>query len=415
MIIFKKKKEGRGIEELENTSHPIDIAIEKTKQKQIANMSSRSVFRPTHRLFGPQGQRVGMMCSAFPDCLSAPNLGKAIEILKEDCKVAFTSDAVRHGEKYSQGNTFWYPSNQLPRCTFEQLASDLFQHHTRDIPSYDPSLSGVEWWVLYLHNIDDVGYHWDRDYGLELEKNQLVHPYLGTVTYLTSIGGPTVFLDMCGSTKPEKYDGYQFSRYRVSYPKPGKHVTFNGNLLHGAPSSLIPREESDSESGEDEEDGSDEESIPENEARITFLANVWIDHQPSQAEPLPEELLSSLSNESSIRMVFDQVEPIPLDITHGCRSSWALSANDETYRIEVPLPNEKTLEELNASPGRTYEVIFPRGDGVLLLEETAEGSSDSGEESEHLGEEEQQEVQRDRRNGKRKVGCVDQNSLKRSK
>ena len=41
---------------------------------------------------------------------------------------------------------------------------------------------------------DDIGWHWDKDYGMEA-RGINVHPCLATVTYLSDLGGPTVILE----------------------------------------------------------------------------------------------------------------------------------------------------------------------------------------------------------------------------
>lgn len=41
---------------------------------------------------------------------------------------------------------------------------------------------------------DDIGWHWDKDYGME-RMGINVHPCVATVTYLSQNGGPTVILD----------------------------------------------------------------------------------------------------------------------------------------------------------------------------------------------------------------------------
>jgi hypothetical protein len=322
-------------------------------------------------------------CESYLESIQCQSPEEEMKILRKDCKIAFTSRAVLAGDKYSQGATFFLRSDSEPRCTLERLAKEIFLHHTGD-RQYDATRSGVEWWVLCLHHIDDVGFHWDRDYGIELEENRLVHPDLGTVTYLSDVGGPTVFLDMPGDTPPEAYDQYPFTQCRVSYPISGKHVTFDGTLLHGAPSSLYPESSSDSE--ESEGSGSDDEegSIPESEARITFLVNIWLDHLPTQAEPLPDTLISSLSNLSSIRMAFVPAAVLPLDCdAQSPPTSWLLSANDQNYRISIPLPEESLLQPANHPRGETFQLRFDRG--VLL-------SVDSEEEEEEDDEDEDEEV-----------------------
>lgn len=45
-----------------------------------------------------------------------------------------------------------------------------------------------------IEDSDDIGWHWDKDYGMEAQGVN-VHPCLATVTYLSASGGPTVILE----------------------------------------------------------------------------------------------------------------------------------------------------------------------------------------------------------------------------
>ena len=70
----------------------------------------------------------------------------------------------------------------------------MFQLHTRDVPvsAFDPKYSGAEWWTQVLDDPgeDEIGAHWDKDYGTEADDVN-VHPHVGTVTYLSDVGAPT--------------------------------------------------------------------------------------------------------------------------------------------------------------------------------------------------------------------------------
>jgi|TARA_B100001142_G_scaffold7578_1_gene7520 hypothetical protein len=53
-------------------------------------------------------------------------------------------------------------------------------------PAFDPSRSGAEWWTQVIDARDEIGTHWDKDYGLE-SANVNVHPQIATVTYLRRV------------------------------------------------------------------------------------------------------------------------------------------------------------------------------------------------------------------------------------
>jgi hypothetical protein len=62
-------------------------------------------------------------------------------------------------------------------------------------------------------------------------------PTVSTVTYLTDVPHtlPTVILDNKASTPV----GAPISRVFVSIPAVGKHISFDGRLLHGAPKEFV--------------------------------------------------------------------------------------------------------------------------------------------------------------------------------
>lgn len=90
-----------------------------------------------------------------------------------------------------------------------------------------------------------------------------IHPHTSTVTYLTSVGAPTLVLD---KRCPVEYDAVPevfgaIPQAWLSYPLARKHMSFDARLLHGAPHVLGP--------------------LRGSEERVTFLANIWLNYHPS--------------------------------------------------------------------------------------------------------------------------------------
>ena len=216
-----------------------------------------------------------------------------LEKLKADCRSTFTARTTRKGEKYSAGETYWLAANDEPRCALEKLAKDVFDLHTKGKVAgvdYSAATSGAEWWTLELQPDDDVGLHWDRDYQMEADADILVHPHLSTVTYLTNAGGPTVVF---GRVSPMESSALTdvlgpINEAFISRPAIGKHISFDGRLLHGAPADANIWKQQQLPTR------SDTSTL----TRITFLVNVWLNHVPSSAEPLPADRLARLSSTS---------------------------------------------------------------------------------------------------------------------
>ncbi|CAD7940909.1 unnamed protein product [Amoebophrya sp. A25] len=145
---------------------------------------------------------------------------------------------------------------------------------------------------------------------MEQEYKVNLHPMLGSVLYLTDHGTPTVVVD-----RKEAYvnapgvvklkEGKNSSRTEsswstleeaclVAYPRVGKHLVFDGQLLHFA-------------------DGAFRQAKPTNGERIALLVNLWVGHKPLcctrlsskrverllEAEKKPAEQLAAAGAENS--------------------------------------------------------------------------------------------------------------------
>ena len=93
------------------------------------------------------------------------------------------------------------------------------------------------------------------------------------MTYLTREGSPTIVLDCTADTQYGKVQRQDISRAWVSFPCPQKHMSFDGRLLHGAPAL---------------------QQLQQDAVRVTFLANVWLNHHPMSLRPLSSSTAKQL-------------------------------------------------------------------------------------------------------------------------
>ena len=204
--------------------------------------------------------------------LSSPGLPEAWDVVTEDCRKCFV------------GESFWLAAGSEPRCALEELARKVFELHVAGIDgTWDATKSGAEWWVQVRHEDDGqkeaVSFHWDKDEDLVDDFGVNVHPAISTVTYLTTSGAPTLVLD---HVPPMMYEDVEQFRGPVgqgylSFPKRGKHIAFDGRLLHGAPRELAkPRH------------------VEKGYERVSFLVNIWLNYRPRAIEPFPEEEIGNL-------------------------------------------------------------------------------------------------------------------------
>lgn len=252
----------------------------------------------------------------FWGCREALDIDSSVlESVWKDCRTVFSARAKDGDQAYSAGITYFCPAAMKPRCALEALALDIFRIHTKHLDKgvMIHEQSGAEWWTLVLdeddnfnlkssdageaneddEESDEVGLHFDADYGLEEQASGLLlHPRLATVTYLSNFGAPTVVFDKRSPPPddPEKksLEG-DISKAWLSLPVIGKHIAFDGRLLHGAPATFFPATPEKPDSSEPPL-----KKLKQHRVRYTFLVNIWVNHCPLDAELLDDDILEHL-------------------------------------------------------------------------------------------------------------------------
>ena len=168
------------------------------------------------------------------------------------------------------------------------------------------------------------------------------------MTYLTDLGGPTLILNKIGTQNEKESNSGVADEIIVSRPMLGKHIKFDGRLLHAAPCDLLEEEHEDTEEEDSESDSSstnskiektvsvchtvatagensgshpqrsgisdgsasdvnsyesddndndsddDEDDDKNFPKRITFLVNIWLNHIPLQSVEFPVNRLCNM-------------------------------------------------------------------------------------------------------------------------
>eukprot|EP00966_Prymnesium_polylepis_P035083 815252-Prymnesium_polylepis.1 len=78
-----------------------------------------------------------------------------------------------------------------------------------------------------------INLHWDSDELHKRASGEHLPPWVATVTYLGSSGAPTVVLPAAADAHGRAVRSGPCCAH-LSHPKPGKHLAFDGRLLHGA-------------------------------------------------------------------------------------------------------------------------------------------------------------------------------------
>ena len=258
------------------------------------------------RVYGVDYDDMEFGFRAFRDFLPSKHVG------------ALVADAATVDSPMCPASTFWVACEDMaqPRCALEALAAAIFQTHTAKMgdDAFEVGTSGAEWWV---QTGGSVGLHWDKDEACRETSGIFVHPALSTVTYLTGdqnndTDAPTLVFENLTVPRLARHGGGvpgnlqpdpACHRVVASWPKRGKHVAFDGRLLHG----VFPELAS---AGTTHADGS---------RRVTFLVNVWLNHRPRDVRPLPADVAKALKQdaETDALEVSSVVEESPAGVARG--------------------------------------------------------------------------------------------------
>ena len=296
--------------------------------------------------------------------------------LLADAAAAFTARAAGVGEELSAGCTFWVPAvTKKPKTSLEQLALDIFTFHARDAV-FEPSKSGAEWWTLVIDESDVVGLHWDRDYDLQADQGLLLHPMVSTVTYLTTprAAAPTVVLGRPSPLLASESPCGSVPSAAACWPALGRHLAFDGKLLHGALPNLTPSPTTPTPPAP---------AAAAARKRVTFLVNVWLNHVPWGAEKLPKSIAKQLSVAASgVRMGLGEAVPVPpqpvcstLGDALPPLASWTFGEPSAKLTLSMPWPHATVATLVDASRMATkgmgsappfLSVTFGDGSGAEL-------------------------------------------------
>ena len=371
---------------------------------------SRSLL--TERIANMQRASPGLGETGQPSFSAYDNFvpSQILSNMRQDCIVAYGGDggdsqseveetsSIHSGDYHNSGNTHFIRASDAPRCLLESFALDIFQFHTRNLKkTFDPEKSGSEWWCQVVDSSSTIGFHWDRDYGKEDEEGINVYPNLATVTYLTLCGGPTLIMNKVGLPKSKDDHSGSCDEIFISSPRIGKHIAFDGKLLHAAPSDFVNGGNNKSRLDEKDEQGVFK--------RITFLVNIWLDNKPEQAKELSSELLKHFTHLgvplpkslSSKRLKIDvPCHSVSQQLILGAqieKRSWNFVNGGRNHTIDVLVPDNLSLLQL-CSKNHVFRLTYA-GSGleVMIRNVTTGGDDYWGDED---GDYEQRDVKRRR-------------------
>jgi len=241
-----------------------------------------------------------------------------------------TQELVAHSKDTHWVDLHCSTLEQSEWCDLEKLAHWICISHLQSSPpEIQQSMAGAEWWVQIKRQNEQgdqgIELHYDKDETLAELWDLGSFPTLSTVTYLTANPAlPTLIY-------PHSYhddETREIPSCIVSYPSfLGKHLAFDGRLLHGAPyhEALLQQQQSQQQT-----------------FRVTFLVNLWT-RPPLGITSLSSEIRSSIRLRSTVPFNIpppDQSSIIKLSIP-------SIAVPPSTESIELPFvsPNEDAMED----------------------------------------------------------------------
>ena len=215
-----------------------------------------------------------------------------------------------------------------------------------------------------------IAFHWDKDEELRhlAGGNLHVHPHISTVTYLTSIGAPTMVCRrrihaLTGEwivEEEEEDDGREkaSSEGYLSWPKRGKHLSFDGGYLHAAPANLVEEGHFEKQyqipqfvADQNDDDDMQQIRMDRRRRRVTFLVNIWLNHKPINVERFPVGMLDKMSKVGSEDWkLFESPNPLPISTIEVAAQraatmyTWPMGCDGSNESISALIPVDKVRE-----------------------------------------------------------------------
>ena len=151
----------------------------------------------------------------------------------------------------------------------EKYIDEISKFHLSKLKINNTQKVYIEFWYYhYLESNSNIIkiLHFDKDEIAVRKKRKMIHPSLSTITYLNDSIYPTLITNL---TRDKLINKDKNSCLQFSFPKKCKHITFNGNKLHGSVNIL---------------NNNIEIGMNKIESRKALMFNIWIDHKPEDIE-----------------------------------------------------------------------------------------------------------------------------------
>ena len=180
---------------------------------------------------------------------------------------------------------------------------------------------------------------------------------------LTDGGAPTIILDIAPHTDYGKLpNNRNISKAHVSFPECGKHIKFDGRLLHAAPSDVFyacsPSLPGTRRGGS----RSCKQLFRPQYTRVSFLVNVWLNWKPFDTEYFPSDCLhlfkADVNSASSLKFEpSNAVAPVNMAVKKGTatetfKHAFGATGQEHNLTLNIPVQDIKHAATQATSAGK---------------------------------------------------------------
>lgn len=270
-----------------------------------------------------------------------------VPFIQKECKI-LNKTAVNLPD--GKRATYWFDLQKKPRFALEEIVKRIYELDFPNDSGKKHGIVGCEWWSQVRRPGEDIVFHFDKDEGMASNKKIFQFPYIGTVTYLTECGGPTMVFDHRTNSRNNSYTPRKPTNGFISMPAIGKHIKFDGELFHGVMGAM--------------------NFVTKEPARITFLINYWL-YKPEEPNctdfPFPERMAKFTESQRS--EFLNHVQDLPKDEIHplpreGPSRIIPIIRGSQSFYISFPQTIER---DKTYSFETTHEIPY----GFLSVSKTA--------------------------------------------
>jgi len=274
--------------------------------------------------------------SCWDDTLAAGSIPR----LLQDAKTLW--DLYGGGGSQS-AKTFWIGRKKKPRCLLEATALQIAESHMEG-----DAFRGVEFWTRWHGSDEEVDkklneFHTDHDVVAFHSKGLWTHPAVATATYLTSIGAPLVICQI--ENEDGDKEGVSCPAVCICFPAAGRHVAFEGSLLHGVPANkeILGVKSHECRRGHQPMTG-----------RMSFLVNIWLDHTPHSCKQLTSQDLRKLDKGRGVFELKPKAEETPYLVLDPAAKGRRIRKLVLVDGLAVPIP----LDQLRRAASKTHPPVL---------------------------------------------------------